>query len=159
MIFIDEKIIDKAITELEQHADNPEYIVERIQEEFPVIFSFLLSESFDLLTDLEKEEMFYIALVLLQSAKTGGINPTELNEELLEIIEEENWEKLSDSNDNAFHHRINIFFEGYPQEDMLSFVEDMLVEDEDSVATKEGREPMFIALKTVIDAICGIRAS
>jgi hypothetical protein len=157
MKFIDEKILDAAILELEQYSDDPEYIVTRLQEENPVVFSFLLSESFDLLTDLEKEEMFYIALVLLQSAKLGGIQSAELNEELLEIIEEENWEKIVDSTDNAFHHRINIFFDNYPQEDMLAFVEDMLVEDEDSLATKEGREPMFIALKTVIDAICGIR--
>jgi hypothetical protein len=157
MKFIDEKILDAAIIELEHYSDNPEYIVTRIQEDYPVIFSFLLSESFDLLTDLEKEEMFYIALVLLQAAKLGGITSPELNEELMEIIEEENWEKIVDSTDNAFHHRINVFFDNYPQEDMLAFVEDMLVEDEDSIATKEGREPMFIALKTVIDAICSIR--
>ena len=39
------------------------------------------------------------------------------------------------------------------QEDLLAFVEDNLVEDEDSVVTKEGREPMFVALKSVIDVL------
>ena len=52
-----------------------------------------------------------------------------------------------------FRDRMDIFFENYSQEDLLAFVEDNLVEDEDSLVTKEGREPMFVALKSVIDIL------
>ena len=48
---------------------------------------------------------------------------------------------------------MDVFFEDYAQEDMLAFVEDNLVEDEDSTITKEGREPIFVALKSVIDVL------
>ena len=55
---------------------------------------------------------------------------------------------------NNSRDRMTVFFDDSDQEDLLAFVEDALVEDdEDSVVTKEGREPIFVALKTVIDII------
>jgi hypothetical protein len=53
-----------------------------------------------------------------------------------------------------FQHKADVFFKDYPQEDLLAFVEDALADDEDSEVTKEGREPMFVALKTIIDVFC-----
>ena len=52
-----------------------------------------------------------------------------------------------------FNEKIDPFFKDYPQEDLLAFVEDSLVQDEDSEITNEGRDYIFIALKTIIDSL------
>ena len=44
----------------------------------------------------------------------------------------------------------NCFFENSSQEDLLAFIEDSLLEEEEDLVTKVGREPMFIALKCEI---------
>ena len=49
---------------------------------------------------------------------------------------------------------MDVFFENYQQEDLLAFVEDSLIDDEDEIVTKVGREPMFVALKSIIDCLC-----
>jgi hypothetical protein len=79
-----------------------------------------------------------------------------LSKNALEAAEEANWESLESVTAKRFRDRMTPFFEGYDQEDLLAFVEDSLTEDEEdteNVVTKEGREPMFVALKSVIDAL------
>jgi len=49
---------------------------------------------------------------------------------------------------------MDIFFKNYFQEDLLAFVEDSLIEEEEGLVTKVGREPMFVALKSIIDVWC-----
>ena len=53
-----------------------------------------------------------------------------------------------------FRERLDVFFQDYFQEDLLAFVEDSLSEEEEEMVTKIGREPMFVALKTIIDCWC-----
>jgi hypothetical protein len=84
----------------------------------------------------------------------GEIGP--LSKNALETADEANWERLDKVTDKRFRDRMTPFFKGYKQEDLLAFVEDSLTEDEEdteNVVTKEGREPMFVALKSVIDAL------
>jgi hypothetical protein len=152
-MLVEESIIDQAIEELELLHNEPEEIVDEIKESYPVIFAYLLSESFELLTEQENEEVFYIASVILKAIELADIEIPETTTEELENIEERNWEILSNSKDNAFRHRISVFFEGYKEEDLLAFVEDMLSDDEDTTITKEGRETIFVSLKTIIDAL------
>jgi len=52
-----------------------------------------------------------------------------------------------------FRERLDEFFEETKQEDLLAFIEDALLDDEESPVSKEGREPMFVTLKAVIDTI------
>ncbi|MFK8104727.1 MAG: hypothetical protein AB8G15_19570, partial [Saprospiraceae bacterium] len=74
----------------------------------------------------------------------------------LEEKEEDNWEKLENVPAGSFRDRLDVFFKDYPQEDLLAFAEDALVEEEedsDINLTKEGKELMFVALKTIIDCL------
>ena len=52
-----------------------------------------------------------------------------------------------------FHDRLNAFFNEYPQEDLLAFVEDSLESDEDITVSPAGRELIFVACCTLIDAL------
>lgn len=52
----------------------------------------------------------------------------------------------------------DFFFEGYFQEDLLVFVEDVLIQDEEDVLVLvfwEGQEVFFVSLKIIIDCLMG----
>ena len=63
-------------------------------------------------------------------------------------------EIINEVTSKQFRDRLNVFFEKTSQEDLLAFIEDSLLEEEEELVTKVGREPMFIALKSIIDSWC-----
>ncbi|NJL73773.1 MAG: hypothetical protein HC892_00790 [Saprospiraceae bacterium] len=75
----------------------------------------------------------------------------ELTEENLGEAEELNWELIENTNTRDFRKQLDVFFEHYPQEDLLAFVEDSLVDDDEFNVTAEGREIILVGLKTLID--------
>jgi hypothetical protein len=79
-----------------------------------------------------------------------------VSEDEIGEAEEKNYEILESSTAKKFRDRLDPFFEGYEQEELLAFAEEAVLEDEDdpdSVVTKEGREPIFITMKTLIDVL------
>ena len=150
-MFISETIIDNVVAALEE-VDFEQEIAD-FTEDYPVLIEYWGSEDFSLLTQEEQELMLYILLVLVKSVEKAKGTLPPLSSETLENAEEHNWERLEAVTAKHFHDRMDIFFDNYAQEDLLAFVEDNLVEDDDSLVTKEGREPMFVALKSVIDVI------
>ena len=150
-MFISETVIDDIVANLEMA--NFEQEVELFTEKYPVLIEYWGAEDFVLLTDDEKELMLYLMLILSKAAEQALGKVPPLSNEALENAEERNWERLDGVTAKRFRDRMDIFFENYEQEDMLAFVEDNLVEDEDSTVTKEGREPIFVALKSVIDIL------
>ena len=103
---------------------------------------------------LEDEQGYlqYLALIIHESFSkvNGQIDP--ISEDELGEAEEANTEILEAQSAQSFRERMTPFFENYPQEDLLALVEDALMEEEEML-TKEGREPMFIAMKTLIDCL------
>jgi hypothetical protein len=153
-MFISETIIDSVVEALEQ-VDFEQEIAD-FTEDYPVLIEYWGSEDFALLTQDEQELMLYVLLVLVKSVEKANGEVPPLSSEDLENAEEKNWERLETVTAKHFRDRMDVFFDKYPQEDLLAFVEDNLVEDEDSIVTKEGREPIFVALKSVIDIITKI---
>lgn len=157
MEFVSEKIIDSVIEELE---DLPDEQYEQRMEAFaaaqPMLVAWLFSENFDLLNEDEKGYLQYLALIAwLSIVKTAG-QVEAVSEDQIGLAEEKNYEMLENSTAKKFRDRLNPFFEQTPQEDLLAFAEDAVVEDEDdpdALVTKEGREPIFIALKTMVDVL------
>lgn len=157
MEFVSEKIIDSVIEELE---NLPDEAYERRMEAFadaqPVLFAWLFSDNFDLLNEDEKGYLQYLALIAwLAIVKVNG--PVEpVSEEQIGIAEEKNYEVLENSTAKKFRDRLDPFFNNTPQEDLLAFAEDAVLEEEDdpnAIVTKEGREPIFVALKTMVDVL------
>jgi len=119
--FIAEKAIDAVSASLnETGSDKYDQAIADMQAKQPILFSYLISESFKLLTDEESKYLIYLALVIWKSV--DSTTPA------LELLMSENIEE----------------------------VEDALVDDEDSFVTKEGKELLFIGLKTTIDTLCQI---
>lgn len=159
MKFVSEKIIDAVIDELENYSDEQyETQMEAFAEEQPVLFAWLFSEHFELLNEEEKGYLQYLSLIAWRSiVKTNG-NLESASEEQIGLAEEANYAILDASNAKNFRDRLNEFFEGSDQEDLLAFAEEAVLEDEDdpeSIVTKEGKEPIFIALKTMVDVLTG----
>ena len=146
-----EKTIDKVIEELETADFENEVTV--LSEQQPALVAYLFSEDFDLLTQDEREYMLYLTIVLYKSveAERGKISP--IKEINLETAEEHNWTLLENISEKRFRDRITIFFEKTSQEDLLAFIEDALTDDEDKLVTPEGREPIFVALKSIVDIL------
>ena len=153
-MFVSENMIDAVILELEEADFEQE--VATLGEKQPVLLGYVLSEDFELLTNEEREWLLYLVLVVWKATEKvhGKIGP--LSKNALETAEEANWERLESVTAKRFRDRMTPFFDNYDQEDLLAFVEDSLTEDEEdteTVVTKEGREPMFVALKSVIDVL------
>ncbi len=152
-MFISEKTIDQIIGQLE--TSDFEYEIEKFGKAQPALMSYIFSEDFELMTQEERELLLYMMLVAwLSVEKTTGEKADPLSKMALEDAEETNWELLEGVNEKRFRERMTVFFDNSAQEDLLAFVEDTLTEDdEDSIVTKEGREPIFVAMKTVIDVL------
>lgn len=153
-MFISETIIDNVVVTLEE-ADFEQEITD-FTDDYPVLIEYWGAEDFSLLTQDERELMLYLLLVLTKSVEKAIGTLPDISDEALENAEERNWERLEKVTSKHSRDRMDVFFDNYPQEDLLAFVEDNLVEDEDSVVTKEGREPMFVALKSVIDVLTNV---
>lgn len=155
-------IKDQFIDDIIESLDTFEEIYERHVNDFvqkqPVIASYLESEHGGILSNEERDFLEYLALVIYKSIEKANKTLPTITEEQLGEAEEENWNALENSNGKNFTERVDVFFQDYPQEDLLAFVEDSLMYDPDDeeanleFLTDEGREPMFIILKTIIDA-------
>lgn len=161
MKFVSEEVIDKVVAALEAN-DNYETEMESIRETQPTILSYLLSENFAVLTKEEKEYLLYLTLVIVNASEHVNPGLPLVDEEALGGAEEENYGLMNASKERRFRDKLNVFFEDTPQEDLVAFAEDAIVLDDEGDAeeeeqtfkvTKEGREPIFIALKSIIDVL------
>jgi hypothetical protein len=161
MKFVSEQVIDAVIDDLDA-LDEQKYErqLEAFAESQPVVMAYLFNEeNFHLLTEDERGFTQYLCLIAWMSIERelGKLDP--VSEELIGEAEEKNYEVLDLSTAKAFRERVTPFFEGYPQEDLLAFIEEAVLEDEDdpdAIVTKEGRETVFVAAKSVLDALLGI---
>ena len=152
MQFISESIIDQQSTMIAID-ENRSAAIQSLKNTQPAILAYLFSESFELLTQEEKEYTMFLVLVVW--ASIVNIHPEQgtIDPKAIEKAEDENWEKLKDIKAATFREKLDVFFKNTTQEDLLAFVEDALVQDEDEMVTKEGREYIFVALKTIIDCL------
>ncbi len=161
MPFVPDSAIEHVLEALEHTPpERYEALTVAFAEAQPALAAWLVSDTFDILTEAEREYLLYLALVIWKAAtEVAGELPVADAARIGEL-EERNWAVLNETKAGSFRQRLDPFFENYPQEDLLAFVEDALAIDEESnedapelEVTREGREPLFIALKTMIDAL------
>jgi hypothetical protein len=157
MEFVSENVIDAIIEELENYTDDQyEAQMEAFAEAQPVLFAWLFSEHFELLNEDEKGFLQYLALIAWRSIMRVNPAVEAVSEDQIGEAEEANYAILEASSAQKFRDRLNEFFEDYEQEDLLAFAEEAMLEDEDdpeAMVSKEAREPIFIAVKTLVDVL------
>ena len=163
MEFVSEDIIDAVIDELGDLEDGRyEELMEEFAEAQPVVFAWLFSEQFDLLTEDEKGYLQYLCLIAWRSITNVNGELSEISEEHIGVAEEKNYELMEASTGKKFRDRLTVFFENTDQEDLLAFAEDAVLEDEDdpeALVTKEGREMVFVAVATLVDACSAVSSA
>ncbi len=150
MQFVTEEVIDAMISSFENEDDAYDQALLEFTTAQPGITNYLLSEEFDSLTDDEKEVMLYMCIIIYNSIKNFHPEMPTLTVDEIEDAEDANWGLLENISEKKFRDRMNVFFNETPQEDLLAFIEDVLLEEEE-IITKEGREPIFVALKSITD--------
>jgi hypothetical protein len=154
MQFIDEALIDEVAIKLGTSEELRKQTVQRLEKEQPVLLGFLFSENFEAFLPREREYILFLILVIVESIREGGGKPLpRITEEDLSLAEEKNWEMLQAVTARRFRERLDVFFKDSKQEDLLAFIEDALIDEEEGLLSKEGREPIFVVLKSIIDAI------
>ena len=150
-MFITEATIDEVAESIGD--DNIEEIIEDFSEAQPAILAYIFTEDMELLSESEREYLLGLVIIIWKAIEKQEGEIDEVESKQLEEAEERNWALLEKTSAKKFRDRMDVFFKGYPQEDLLAFAEDALVEDEDSPVTSEGREPMMVVLKTIIDVL------
>ena len=150
---INEQQIDEVIDQLSESDDVFEAHLDALQDEQPMLLSYLFSEDNEAFTNEEREYLIFLSVVIWQAFRRSRHTERVPTTEEISEAEERNWELLNGVPAQHFADRISVFFEDYPEEDLLAFIEDALSDDEESPITREGREPMFVTLKTVVDVL------
>ncbi|MBL7793695.1 MAG: hypothetical protein JNK77_15310 [Saprospiraceae bacterium] len=154
MILVTETVLDAAAEALGESAEAFNDAVVELEEQQPEVLGYFFAEHFEAFTQEEREYAFYLLLVIWKAITMVVPELPTVDAEALEEAEERNWTLLQDVQTHNWHDRLDVFFQDSPQEDLLAFIEDGLTideEEEEPVVTKEGREALFVALKSVID--------
>lgn len=155
MKFVSEDIIDDIADELDLNEEAWLEVLEDFGKAQPAVLAYIFSEDLELLTTEEREYAIYLTIVMWRAIiETIEDELPPVTAEAISEAEEKNWELLETSTARRFRERLDVFFEGFEQEDLLAYIEDALTDDDENpIVTKEGREPMFIALKTIVDVM------
>lgn len=151
MIYITESTIDHTIEKFE----NQQYYFQKLDEilnEQKDLISLISAENQSLLSKEELSLLEYLTLIIYFSSKEGAKNLANIKGKDLEEAEENNWETFN-SVSGSFSKVLDKYFDAYPQEDLLSLVEDTLQPDEDQIITNVGREIVFVVCKSIIDVL------
>ncbi len=150
MKFIPESVIDQSIERLSV-SDSLDAAIKELADAQPFLVAYLSSETTAAFSNEEKDFLFFATSVIVSAVEAVEPDPKVLGLEMLTEIEEQNFTIFTETKGKNFREKITVFFEDYPQEDLLAFAEDALEEDEDTLITSEGRAYLFVMLKTIID--------
>ena len=151
---VSEKEIDRIIQELEEasvYQDRLKSVVES-QE---AIVSYLESEGFEILSNDERDLLWYLTVVVIESVKDSGLSISDVKVKDIESTEEKNYSSLENEH-IKFSEMADLLFDGYPEEDLLAFIEDTVIPDEENFPSPVGRKVIFMTMKTIIDVVTGI---
>lgn len=141
---IEEKYIEQHLSNLETEVDNS-----FLQEE--EILAYLRSEYFDPLTQIEKDTLLFCMETIFHSFKIANEQSPEFDFDKFQELEEANWKIREETNN--WSATLDKYFEQTNETDLLAFVEDVLVEDEDQPISNIAKEVIFVTCKSYVEAI------
>jgi hypothetical protein len=152
MDFISEKYIEEVI---ELFDSEPNYLqtLNEIQNLYPDLLFFIDQENHTLLTKDELTILEYLTLVIYQSVKIQLKKIPIIKANDIELNEEKNWDTFNTATSKNFSKILDTFFDGYKQEDLLALIEDSIQQDDENPISAVGREIIFVACKSIIDAL------
>ncbi len=151
---IQEATIDRILLRLESASEEYEVEIADFAEAQPELMDYLTNEDVEAFTERERELLLFAALVIYQSVEDERSGLAVVRGDALATAEEANYELMEKSKAPTFRDRLTPFFEQGGEEELLAFVEDLvLAEGEEDEISRAAREPFFVTLKTVIDTL------
>jgi hypothetical protein len=151
---ITEEQIESVLDRMEDSEVTIPEIVKGLASEHPVVHAYITSPQFDeILSQTEREYFHFLVVSLYMIIKEyyPDCMLIPIEEEEIGAKEEELWGIWEKLGNKEFNSKLDLFFEETEEEDLLALIEDALMETEDDLITANGREPVFIALKTLMD--------
>ena len=148
---ITESTINKVLEDLNSDQDFQERLTALVQSQ-PAIVSYLESEGFEILSNDERDLLWYLTVVIYHSVLCSINDITRIKVKHIEAAEEKNYDTL-ESDHLKFSEMADILFNNYEEEDLLAFVEDTVIPDEEDFPSPVGRKVIFITMKTIIDVL------
>ncbi|WP_020568449.1 hypothetical protein [Neolewinella persica] len=149
---IKESTIERVIERLEAGEDDFALEIQDFAHAQPHLTAYLTNEENESFNDSERTLLLFGAITIYQSVCDEMTEPSLASEAMIGQAEEENYALMPAK--GSFRDRLTPFFEDSDEEELLAFIEDLLVAEEgEDPISKEAREPMFIALKTVVDVL------
>ena len=148
---VTEEIINKIIDQLEAKEVYQAKLQSLIEQQ-PAIISYFESEGFDILSNEEKDLLWYLTLVVYESYVAHHETNPVLRLKKIEKAEEENYTMMKQDH-LRFSEIADLFFEGYEEEDLLALIEDTVIPDEGDFPSPVGRKVIFTTMKTIIDVL------
>lgn len=150
---IKEEQIDAVIEKLSREPLIFETHLQEWIEWQPMIASYVFSDTFSLLNEDEKEAFVFGSTIILTIAKETSATKDKITEDEIGDREEVNYEILESQKAKDYRSKMDAFFQDYPEEDLLAFVEDLCVDEDEENFTEDGMKVMIIGLKTIIDVM------
>jgi len=150
--------IDKIANELNEYTpEQIEVLLNDFSDAQPVALNYLMQEDFEAMGDTEHELMLFTAMQIWFIMKTELSEIRTADEEDIDDSQDDNWEaaeKLPAQKRRSFEEYVEPMIAKYPQSELLYFVLDTFEEDEgdEFSINKESRLPIFLTLKTLVDA-------
>jgi len=147
---ITEEIIEQSIERIQQMDFDDAFI--QFSQKHPLLVSYLAGEQFAVLEEEEYQILLFEAMVIAGCFDGVTFGDDETTAELLEDCESANWAAFDNDLPGSFHDKLDVFFEHTDEEDLLAFIEDSLVDDEESEPIHAAsKEIIFITLKSLVD--------
>jgi hypothetical protein len=151
---VSEKYIDQVIQKLNSAALYEERL-RTIIETRQALVSYIESEGFEILNNEERDLFWYLTVLVYDSILEAGETIPEIDVKAIEAAEEKNYTAL-ESDHMKFSDMADLLFKDYPEEDLLAFIEDTVIPDEEQFPSPIGRKVIFISMKTIIDVLTGV---
>lgn len=150
------EIIDATAERISEEFSTDENLVVDMARQHPIIFNYIMSDQFDLIGNSVQELMLYATLVVGKCMEQIAPLPT-VSATLLDRCQAQNWdaiEKLPPLKSQSFEEYVEPIIGPHPQDELLYFIIDVFEQDDDTDLSfsKESKIPIFVGLKSVVDA-------
>ena len=139
--------------------EESEALIEKFGDAQPDLLEYVMSEEAADLGEEEAELLLFVSATFWQVAeKHGKKNQDPIALEDLDALQDSNWaifDDLEQAKNQSFEDFVAPIIEEYPEPEFLHYIVDVFTEDDDDEFAIENaaKLPMFVMLKTVVDAL------
>lgn len=150
---ITESQIENLFDQFQENTSRQEMLYEEFFKEQPHCCLWILEGHQEVLTENEQDLLYFLSLFIWQCFSKFRNKVPEIQAEEIAEAEEVTWSLIEGHEKKSWAEKLNLLFEHCPEPELLAFVEDALVEDpedQDLVVTAIGKEPVLVALFSLI---------